>query len=59
MTCRLSFYCNVGKYSTFLYHMYAIAFLTQTDSQKITFSNTFVQNLMYTTWQTCSSKQQI
>ena len=31
MTCRLSFYCIVGQYSTFLYHMYEIAFLTQTD----------------------------
>ena len=29
MTCRLSFYCIVGQYSTFLYHMYGIAFLTQ------------------------------
>ena len=31
MTCRLSFYCIEGQYSTFLYHMYGIAFLTQTD----------------------------
>ena len=29
MTCRLSFYCIVGQYSTFLYHMYGIAFSTQ------------------------------
>ena len=28
MTCRLSFYCIVGQYSTFLHHMYGIAFLS-------------------------------
>ena len=31
MTYRLSLYCIEGQYSTFLYHMYGIAFLTQTD----------------------------
>ena len=31
MTCHLSFYCIVEQYCTFLYHMYGIAFLTQTD----------------------------
>ena len=37
MTCRLSFYCIVGQYSTILYDMYGIAFLTQTDLTEITF----------------------
>ena len=49
MTCHLSFYCIVGQYSTFLYHMYGIAFLTQTDLTENNFKKKIVQNLVYTT----------
>ena len=53
MTCRLSFYCIVGQYSTFLYHMYGIAFLTQTNLTEkhicAKFSVHYLTNLQFQT----------